>query len=185
MKPFKIIILLIAIISCREKSNPDLPHKLSYSQKNNKSVEKTDVEFLKYAAEMNLKAIKLAELARQNSIKLKTQTLAKDFELMHVRLYGELKNLAGKKSIPLPDSFKENNTYKKLSSEIADDFEKKYFDIVVTDYKIAIEKFESASSISTDQEIKLWAKSTVPQLRKNLGTTLILQADANKKKNLR
>jgi len=184
MRELKLIILLISLISCREKNNPTAYQETKIQSKKNTEKIK-DADFIQEAAEINLDAITLSHLAQQNSINPKTKEIATELELTHVKLYSELKNLANKKSLSVPSQAKENNSYKKLSNKIAADFDKDYFNNMVINYEYAIKRFEYASNTISDPEIRLWTKLAVPVLRKNLGSTLILQAESNKKNKLK
>jgi predicted outer membrane protein len=186
MKIFAPLIVLVCIVSCRQKEDTQQIIE-TYNIRQSEELElKRNAEFLSYASEFNLLEIKLAQLAYQNSIDPKTKNLVKNFETLHRRLYNESKSLANKKKLPVKSSLSinENETYKKMSYEIADDFEKQYFDKILSDYEYAIERFEKISATTTDGDIKRWSKSTIPLLRKNLGIIIISDAEINNKKHL-
>jgi putative membrane protein len=184
MKTVCLFILSVTFFSCREKHESTIPDENYNHSTGNDQYLKRDADFLSDAAKINLEEIKLARLAQENSIRPEIRNIAKDFESTHLRLTSELNNIAEKKSIRISIR-KENTIDPKLKNEIGDDFESLYFSKIVNDYKYAVQRFESAAHNSSDEEVRLWAKSTVPVLRKNLGVATTLQANAAAKKNLK
>lgn len=142
-----------------------------------------DAQFLVNAAEINLEEIKLGQLAQQkgmsNDIKMLGQTMVE----AHTKALSDLKSLAQSKTISIPDSATKdaNDAWDKLQKAKGTDFDKKYCDMMVDGHKNAIDKFEKAASDATDPQIKQWASSMLPDLRKHLDLSMTCQNKLAKK----
>ena len=142
-----------------------------------------DAQFLVNAAEINLEEIKLGQLAQQrgmsNDIKMLGQTMVE----AHTKALSDLKSLAQSKTVSIPDAATKdaNDAWDKLQKEKGTDFDKKYCDMMVDGHKDAIDKFEKAASDATDPQIKQWASSMLPDLRKHLDMSMTCQNKLEKK----
>lgn len=185
MKTGRLLILFICLIACRNKEETKDVVEI-YNLQTQKDLETgKDEEFLAYAQELNLKEIKLAQLAQLNSIKPETQNWARNLEKFHLQLYEELKQTSSGKIKEPTLSYKENSIYKKMKYEIADDFEKDFFNKLSVDYTYAIERFEYTSNHTQNKELNLWVKSKLPLIRKIMGEVKIFEAEVNKKTTLK
>jgi len=186
LKSFLLITCLITISCNQKKDDP----KNIVGQKNNELFsdpdKKNEAEFLVNITELELLQINLAKLANQNSIDPKIKEIAVSFSNNHIKQLYEIRNIAAKKGIAIPDELtkKEEENYKKISFEIAEDFDKIFFDENVRNLKKMIPQFEKANNFK-DQDIRLWSINTVPVLRKNLGIALVYQASTHKTKPLK
>lgn len=136
-----------------------------------------DAQFLVNAAEVNMKEIHLARLARQSSMKSEVKDLGKMMEETHQKAMEDLKVLASKKAISIPATLTEdaNEAYKKLSGKSGKDFDKEYCDMMVKGHKEAIEKFQTEASEGADEDVKVWAQSMLPVLRTHLDHAMSCQ----------
>jgi putative membrane protein len=89
----------------------------------------------------------------------------------------DLKGLAQSKTISLPDSATKDamDAYMKLEEQKGAEFDKKYCDMMVDGHKDAIDKFEKAAADASDPQIKQWASSMIPDLRKHLDQAMTCQ----------
>lgn len=136
-----------------------------------------DAQFLVDVAEINMEEIKLGELAQKKGTTTKIKELGKMMVDAHTQSQKELSALAKTKSIIIPTTAtqKANDAYKKLNEESGDDFNKAYADQMVSGHKDAIETYEEASKDSHDRDIKNWAISSLPGLRKHLDHSIDCQ----------
>ncbi len=141
-----------------------------------------DAQFLVNAAEINLAEISLSQLAQQLGRASHVKELGKMMENEHKKSLDDLNLLAKTKNVSLPTSQTENgqDAYKKLNDKSGNDFDKAYSDMMVSGHKDAIALFETASTESTDPEIKSWATSTLPALRTHLDRALECQKKCEK-----
>jgi putative membrane protein len=166
--------LSLLTVSCNQQ-NKD-PEKMaekqndaSLSASDNKDLDK-DAKFLVEAAEINLEEIQLGQLAQQKSNTDHVQELGKMMENDHTKNLEELKALASKKSIVIPEALSKDgqDDYKKLSDKTGKDFDKDYCEMMVKGHKDAIDKFEKAFTDCKDADIKAYAMNTLPKLRAHL-----------------
>jgi putative membrane protein len=142
-----------------------------------------DAQFLVNAAEINLEEIKLGQLAQQRAMTNDIKSLGKMMVEGHTKALSDLKSLAQSKTISIPDSATNDATdaYDKLQKMKGTDFDKKYCDMMVDGHKNAIDKFEKAASDASDPQIKQWASSMLPNLRKHLDQSMTCQNKLGKK----
>jgi putative membrane protein len=129
-----------------------------------------DARFLVEAADINLSEIRLGQLAQQKSTTDHVQELGRLMENDHSACQEELRSVAARKSITLPDapSKKSQDAYKELSEKSGKDFDKKFCDMMVEGHKGAIDLFEKASTGCKDADVKAWALTMLPRLRVHL-----------------
>lgn len=103
-------------------------------------------------------------------------------ESAHTKSLNDLNALAKKKIITIPTSATDDakDAYEKLDKKTGADFDKKYCDMMVEGHKDAISKFEKASTKSNDSEIKEWATSMLPELRKHLDQAITCRKKCEK-----
>jgi predicted outer membrane protein len=162
---------ILTAISCEYKKDPIHIADDHNAVKFNDDDKKNDSRFFVSAAEALLQEIQLAKLAQNNSIKNNVRKIGEITEIEYDQFYFSLKQIAEKKMITIPSgvSNSKKKNYKDLSYEIADDFDKKYFDMTEKGHKDAIDLFEKIKNESTDSDLKIWAENVLPTLRKNLG----------------
>ncbi len=142
-----------------------------------------DAQFLVNAAEINLEDIKLGQLAQQKGVSADIKSLGQMMVEHHTKALNDLRNLAQSKTISIPENATKDvlDDYEKLEGMKGADFDRKYCDMMVDGHKDAIGKFEKAASDVSDPQIKQWASSMVPELRKHLDQALVCQNKLGKK----
>ncbi|MHB1278570.1 MAG: DUF4142 domain-containing protein, partial [Bacteroidia bacterium] len=142
-----------------------------------------DAQFLVNAAEINLEEIQLAQLAQLKGSVLHVRELGKTMEVAHTQLQKDLIVLAGSKGISIPTTQTDlaNEAYTKLNEKSGVEFDRAYADKMVNGHKDAIAAFEKASTDGEDTEIKNWAGTTLPELRKHLDLAIDCQKKCEKK----
>ena len=103
--------------------------------------------------------------------------MVKLMEMDHTNALVQLQALAVSKQISLPGTVTDagKEAYNDLMAEPGKDFDKAYANMMVTDHKNAIEKFEKASSKAGDGDIKEWPVSFLSTLRIALDHALTSQ----------
>jgi len=142
-----------------------------------------DAQFLVNAAAINMEEIKLGQLAQQRGMSNDIKSLGQTMVEAHTKALSDLKSLAQSKSVSLPDSATKdaNDDWDKLQKAKGTDFDRKYCDMMVDGHKDAIDKFEKPASDATDPQIKQWASSMLPDLRKHLDMSMTCQHKLGKK----
>lgn len=149
---------------------------------NTKSTEK-DAKFLVNVAEINIEEISLGQLAQQKGTMQHVKDLGKMMEDGHAKVQNDLVALAKVKSISIPTSQTESgqDAYKKLIQKSGLDFDKSYAEMMVSGHKDAIAIFETASTDSSDPDIKKWATGMLPSLKDHLKHAQMCQSECDKK----
>lgn len=132
--------------------------------------DKTSTDFAVEAANGGMMEVELGKLAQTNA----SSQRVKDFGSMLVKDHSaageKLKTMAKRKDIVLPDSLSNDaqKHVKELSQKKGKDFDKAYMDMMVSDHKKDISKFENASKNAQDLDLKSFASETLPVLQKHL-----------------
>jgi len=143
----------------------------------NKNDDEKNAAFLVKATEINLEEIGLGKLAQKKSTNKDVKELGKMMETTHTKALADLQKLAAKKSISIPTELPQDakNAYDKLDGESEKDFNKNYADKMVSGHKDAIDLFEKQSTESSDEDIKTWATTMLPELRTHLDHSIVVQ----------
>jgi putative membrane protein len=167
-------IVLFGITSCRhpQKVQEHSDARFDINTDHNK-----DIQFLINVAKINLEGIHLGSLAQQKCIMTDVKELGKMMEKMHRSSLSSLTELAAKKSVLLPTSLnlKARSTCGGLSNQSGINFDKEYCEKMVNRHLTTIAMFEKLYQESNDTEIKEWAISILPLLRKHLNYAIICQ----------
>lgn len=136
-----------------------------------------DAQFLVDAAEMNLKQIQLGRLAQQKGETADVKKLGEIMEDAHTKSQKEITALAKTKRISIPSSptndSKDAHNY--LEKKSGNAFDIAYADMMVRVQIDAMNTFEKASNDSNDPEIKIWASTSLPQMRSHLDRSIACQ----------
>jgi putative membrane protein len=186
-----LIISSMACLSCNQSQSrtDDTKDPKDVSEEHNKAkfdntAEKKDAKFLMDAAVINLTEIQLGRMAMQKGKSADVKDLGKMMEKEHRASEAELKALAAKKIITVPDSTTQEvqDASKKLEDVTGLEFDSKFSDMMVKGHKDAIALFEKESKEGDDADIKAWAQSTLPVLRVHLDHSLMCKEKCDKEK---
>jgi putative membrane protein len=173
--------ILFTFPSC-QGNQPKTPDSKEVAKEENKNAysdadKEKDAKFCMDAAEINLTEIELGKLAQNRSMNADVKNLGKMMEDGHTMKLNELRALADKKQIALPAVITKDGQeeVKKLDAKTIKEFDKLYCEMMIDAHKAAIEKFESAADKCVDNDIKIWAKSTLEDLRKHLDQAIVCQ----------
>jgi putative membrane protein len=186
---------LVGFTSCENKTETHAEEKHSESKteevakdqndaKFNDNDDEKNAKFLVKAAEINLEEIALGKLAQEKSTNADVKELGKMMEKAHTKAFEDLKGLASKKGISIPTENTEDikNAWTKLNDKTDQkDFNKAYTDKMVSGHKDAVDLFEKQSTESSDADIRAWATSMLPELRKHLDHAVTVQNKVDKK----
>lgn len=128
-----------------------------------------DADFVVDAVDHNLREIALCDLAMQRTTHAEIKEMARMLSDHHTKINNELTALAQKKSITVPSTTDvQNSEYKALNDKNGVDFDKAYYDKIVSMHKEAIQRYENAAQDSKDADIRNFAASQLPTLRAHL-----------------
>jgi len=127
-------------------------------------------DFAVEAASGGMMEVQLGKIAQQKA----TMASVKDFGAMmvkdHSKANEELKDVAQKENIALPQTLGADKQDKinDLQQKTGKDFDKAYVDMMVSDHKEDINKFQDAAKNNPDSLIRNCAAKTLPVLQKHL-----------------
>ncbi len=180
--------ILLSVPSC-QNNQPKKDDTKEVAKEENKtkysdSDKEKDAKFCMDAAEINLTEIELGKLAQTRSMNAEIKAMGKMMEDDHTMKLNELRVLAERKQIALPSDLTEDgkDKVKKLNDKTVKNFDKDYCEMMVDGHKKAIEKFEKAADNCVDPEVKAWASSTLPDLRKHLDHAIMCEDNLKKMK---
>lgn len=168
-------ILLIASCTNNQKQEDTKVVAEEYNDaKFDNNKKEKDAAFLVKAAEINLEEIQLGQLAQQNGSVAHVKELGKMMVAAHTKSQKDLIVLAESKMITIPNAPTDDakGAYTKLNKKSGNDFDKAYSDMMVSGHEDAIEVYEEAARNGNDTEIKNWATSSLPDLRKHLAHSI-------------
>lgn len=137
-----------------------------------------DLEFMKDAARGGIAEVKMGELGQSNGESQPVKQFAQRLVTDHSKANEELKQLAMKKGVTLPDAMNEQQKtmIQHLSSLKGAEFDAAFKQHAIEDHQKDIEKFKTASEKAKDAEIKAFAAKTLPTLQQHLALAKQLNA---------
>jgi len=162
-------VLALVIVSCNSEKSTDLNDD-GLSREEKKENNSADAEFLRDAAEINLEAIHLSELATTAAAMQETKDMAKMMLEDHKKVNAQVVALASKLGISIP-TYADNEgerKYENLAKKTGYDFDKEYSDLMVKSHKDAIDRYVKAIDESENPDVLALANSTLPSLREHL-----------------
>ncbi len=127
-------------------------------------------EFVNKAGSGSMKEAKLGQIAAQraNSAKVKEygRTLNKD----HSKAADELMKIAKSNNLDFPNSMSEKDQEKVQEFQVIEisSFDKKFVEYMIKDHEKDIREFEDAANNNKNEDVRDWAKKTLPTLRNHL-----------------
>lgn len=130
----------------------------------------TAESFVSKAAMGGMMEVQAAKIASKKGTSKEVKDMAKMIMTDHAKANEELKALAKKKNIAVPDSLNEEMKTKitNLQSTSGTEFDKAYADMMVNDHNEDIPFFERASKEISDPDIQKWAAGKTETLKHHL-----------------
>lgn len=130
---------------------------------------KSDVSFMKEAANDSMAEIELGKVAQQKSQNADVKAFGQRMVDDHTKASEELKPIADKMGVQLPSApeGKHARMVKDLSKEDKK-FDQKYVNDMVKDHEKAVKLFEKTSKKGDSEEIRQFAAKTLPTLQEHL-----------------
>lgn len=135
------------------------------------AADKSDTTFVTKAAAAGMLEVQASQVAITRASNPDVRAFAQRMVKDHTIVGDELKSLAGKKGITVPDSLRADERAKvdKLSALEGAKFDKAYADEVgVKAHKEAVSLFDKASKDAKDPDIKAFFSHNLPALREHL-----------------
>lgn len=133
--------------------------------------------FLVKAANGGMAEVESGQMAQQKGTNQKVKDFASMMVHDHSAANDEVKMLAAKRNITLPDSVSDEKKQKamELGKRTGKDFDKNFIATMVKDHEETIDLFEKASGNVKDSEVKTFVDNTLPKLRMHLDSAKAIQ----------
>src|SRR5688572_8789149 len=137
-----------------------------------------DAQFMKEAAQGGLAEVRMGELGQSNGESQQVKDFSQRIVTDHKKANEELKQLAAKKGVTLPDAMKDEQKkmMDHLSSLKGREFDSAFKQHAVENHQKSIEKFKTAAEKAKDAELKAFASKTLPVLQQHLDLAKQLSA---------
>ena len=159
----------IMAMSCESKKNNDSTEVAKEQNDSSATTkeEKKDAEWAVEVADGGMFEVQTATLALTKATSPEVKKFAQMMVDDHTKANNELKSIASKKGIALPDVISEKcqKKYYDLDQKNKNDFDKDYIDLMVKDHDEDVDKFEKEANKGEDAELKSWASNTLATLR--------------------
>ncbi|WP_276499562.1 DUF4142 domain-containing protein [Pontibacter litorisediminis] len=127
-------------------------------------------DFMTKAASGGMMEVELGKMAQEKGQHADVKSFGQMMVTDHSKANEELKSLAQKKNIVLPDSMGEKHMdhVQELRDKTGAEFDRAYMDLMVEDHEEDVNMFEDAAKNLQDPDVKAFASKTVPTLRQHL-----------------
>lgn len=165
-----VLSMSIGAVSCKQEPKVEDPKEaaedINEANFEENDAREDDSQYLVDAAEMDLKEIEIGKLAQQKGTDAEVKSFGKMLVDEHTKSWNELKALADKKQVTLPETITEDgqDAYDKLNEKTGHDFDKKFADMMVDGHKKGLDKAQKASEKANDAEIRTWAANKITTL---------------------
>lgn len=178
----KIIIVLVSscmLFACNSSTsnNQDSVDSAQNVNDSTASTLRKASDFATEAASGGMMEVQLGKLAQEKAQSSRVKEFGAMMVKDHTKANDELKAIAAKQNIVLPDSMSSDKKqhFDDLSKKTGKDFDKAYMDMMVDDHKEDISKFKDAAQNSPDSAVKTFAANAVPVLQKHLDSAQAIQ----------
>jgi len=124
--------------------------------------------FVKKAAECSMRVVDVGRMAAKKASNEEVRKFGQQMVDDHSKVNTDLKNLATKEGIALPENVKENADQSRLDKLSGADFDHAFMNWAIQDHETAIKEFENESMNGKDEQIKTFATNTLPHLQHHL-----------------
>jgi len=139
------------------------------------SLNREDKQFFIAAAKANESEINAARLAVDQATDGNVKSFANRMLTDHGQVDQELKQLALRKGVALPNPA--SNPPTELSSVAGRDFDRAFINQMVRDHGKAVSDFQSAATNAKDPDLRAWAAKTLPTLQEHLAAARRIQSN--------
>lgn len=135
-----------------------------------------DSDFAIKAAQGGLAEVKMGQLAQGKGTNPAVKTFGNRMVADHTKAGEELKQIASRQSIKLPNelSAPDQDVYVKLLKLDGDAFDKEYARLMVKDHRDDVKEFQEEAKTGRNQYLKDFAGQTLPTLHEHLKLALEL-----------
>jgi putative membrane protein len=172
-----LVMLSSIALSCAQQSSQTADFQRDSVNQEDKNVNtgnieqsKSDSEFVLAAADGGMLEARLGELALTKALSPEVKSFAQSMVTDHGKANEELKILASKSNISIPETLSATSQekYDAIAQKDGEDFDRAYAEAMVDDHKETIENFYVEANKGSESEIRAWAEAKVPILEHHL-----------------
>jgi putative membrane protein len=162
------------------RSNPNDPNSSLNTNRDMQNRRTDDKKFLQNAAIGDTVEVELGKLAVQKASSDAVKQFAQKMVDDHTKANEELKQIASKANINVPDSLdsKHQSRVDKLSKLSGTEFDRAYIKDQLKDHQQDVKEFQNEAENGNHEEVKNFASKTLPTLQEHLS----MAKDLNKQK---
>ena len=141
------------------------------------AVDQSTADFMVKVADVGMTEVKLGRIAQEKAANKRIKDFGEMMAKDHTQAGDELKSLARRKNVTLPDSIgsEHRNKIDNLEKKNAKDFDRAYIDMMVDGHQATVNDFEKASNNTKDPDVKSWVDKTLPTLKMHLDSAKAIQ----------
>jgi putative membrane protein len=179
-----LLALPFVLFACNNESNDSVEKADSINETRRDTMNQAAIvpdeessSFLVKAANGGMAEVEVGQMAQQKAVNQKVKDFGSIMVHDHTAANAEVKTLAAKRNIALPDSVsaEKKQTAVELGKKTGKEFDKSFMRTMEKDHQEAIDLFEKASGTVKDSEVKIFIDNTLPKLRMHLDSAKAVQ----------
>ncbi|MBX3253869.1 MAG: DUF4142 domain-containing protein [Chitinophagaceae bacterium] len=184
MKTYIITGMIAGLIACNSSNTSD-PVEKADSINDAKQEIVSDVsrtrentsDFLVKAADGGLAEVAAGKIGEEKAVSKAVKEFASQMVKDHDAVNNEVKSLASKLNITLPETAGEEHQKRiaDLGGKETKSFDKDFIDMMISDHKKTIDLFKDASDDALDPDVKAFIIATIPSLEAHLSKAEAIQ----------
>ena len=165
--------------------NKNTMDEAKQANESNDAVKEKCSDFVVEADQHGKMDYEMAKIANERASSKEVKVLALQMMGDHAKANAELESIAQKKNIKLATEANKGDAADadRLGKEKGEAFDKMYLDLTVMHHKRTVKMFEEAAEDCEDAEIKSFASSKLPVLKKHLDMAEVMHEGMKKKSN--
>ena len=160
-------VYVLSSVSCMSTKNDSVKMARDSNRTKVSIEQRYDAEFAVCIADAGMLEAQLADLAHQNATTSAAKELANIMDREHGKEHNELKVLAARKNITLPDklSNRSQKAYDCVAKKNEEKFDKAYIRCTKKASKQELRKFKEEAKRGKEPEVKAWAAANVSSIK--------------------
>jgi putative membrane protein len=132
-------------------------------------LDRTDLDFMKKAAEGGMAEVELGKLAQQNAEDAQVKQFGQRMEQDHSKANQQLTSIAGQKGVQLPKQLdaKDQKELDRLSGLKGPAFDRAYMRMMVQDHDKDLKEFQHETQAAKDPDLQTFAQQTLSVIRQH------------------
>ncbi|QJW90338.1 DUF4142 domain-containing protein [Spirosoma taeanense] len=123
-----------------------------------------DRMFLNIAGSAGIMEVEMGKLAQQKGVRTDVKRYGDQMVDEHTNVNSEFRELIKRLKVEVPETMNERNQQmvQEMATLEGPRFDEKYIETMISDHKLAVEKFQEAHDIAQNKEYKDWLSRMIP-----------------------